>query len=138
MNQKAQDRMRAEIRETEAAVRARGDVGIQATDFDSMLYTIAVIKVSNSVFLIVQIKHPFIFLSQETLRLHPPAFQYAREAGKDDVIPLSKFIVSNTGKIVNEIPIPKGMHIIVSAQSYNRRVLLLSYAMTVLILCYAD
>ena len=42
---KMQSRLRAEIRETEAAIRARGDTQFTVADFDAMPYTTAVIKV---------------------------------------------------------------------------------------------
>ena len=42
---KMQSRLRAEIRETEAAIHARGDTQFTMADFDAMPYTTAVIKV---------------------------------------------------------------------------------------------
>jgi hypothetical protein len=42
-----QTRLRAEIRETEAAIHARGDVDFSIADFDSMPYTTAVMKVRD-------------------------------------------------------------------------------------------
>ena len=44
-----QSRLRAEIRETEAAVHARGDADFTIADFDAMPYTTAVIKVRDIV-----------------------------------------------------------------------------------------
>lgn len=44
---KMQSRLRDEIRETEAAVRARGDTQFTMADFDAMPYTVAVIKVRS-------------------------------------------------------------------------------------------
>ena len=45
---KVQSRLRAEIREMEAAIRARGDTQFTIADFDEMPYTTAVIKVRNA------------------------------------------------------------------------------------------
>ena len=45
-----QSRLRAEIRETEAAMRARGDAEFTMADFDAMPYTTAVVKVRNVVY----------------------------------------------------------------------------------------
>ena len=42
-----QTRLRAEIRETEAAIRARGGTQFTGTDFEAMSYAMAVIKVHN-------------------------------------------------------------------------------------------
>lgn len=42
-----QSRLRGEIRETEAAIQARGDTQFTMADFDAMPYTSAVIKVRN-------------------------------------------------------------------------------------------
>ena len=42
---KMQSRLRTEIRETEGAIRARGDTLFTIADFDAMPYTAAVIKV---------------------------------------------------------------------------------------------
>lgn len=48
---KVQSRLRAEIRDTEAAIRARGDTQFTTADFDAMPYTTAVIKVHSMPFL---------------------------------------------------------------------------------------
>jgi cytochrome P450 len=42
-----QSRLRAEIRETEAAIHARGEVDFTMADFDAMPYTTAVMKVRD-------------------------------------------------------------------------------------------
>ena len=44
---KMQSRLRTEIRETEATIRARGDTQFTIADFDVMPYTTAIIKVHN-------------------------------------------------------------------------------------------
>ena len=43
-----------------------------------------------------------------------------REAIKDDLLPLSKPIITSSGKIITEIPVPKGLKIITSIGGYNR------------------
>ena len=45
---KMQSRLRSEIRETEAAIRTRGDAEFTIADFDAMPYLTAVIKVHNA------------------------------------------------------------------------------------------
>ncbi|EGO00621.1 hypothetical protein SERLA73DRAFT_178475 [Serpula lacrymans var. lacrymans S7.3] len=99
-NPKIQDRLRAEIRATEVSVRARGDSEFTIADFDAMPYTIAVMK--------------------EVLRFHPVAYHVHRYAGRDDVLPLSRPMTTVSGKIVSEVPIPKGIRIIASIAGYNR------------------
>jgi hypothetical protein len=43
-----------------------------------------------------------------------------RQAATDDVLPLSKPITLTNGKVMNELPIPKGQKIIASVVEYNR------------------
>jgi hypothetical protein len=43
-----------------------------------------------------------------------------REAARDEVLPLSKPIVTKSGKIIMELPIPKNMVLIISNAGYNR------------------
>ena len=43
-----------------------------------------------------------------------------REAGKDDVLPLSKPVVAKTGEVLSELPVPKGTTVTVSIAVYNR------------------
>jgi cytochrome P450 len=57
---------------------------------------------------------------QETLRYHPVVHNTFREAIKDDLLPLSKPIITSSGEIINEIPVPKGLKIITSIGGYNR------------------
>ncbi|KAF8058710.1 cytochrome P450 [Lyophyllum atratum] len=95
-----QTRLRDEIRSMERTLQSRGDSGYTTADLDSMPYLNAVLK--------------------ETLRYHPVAINTFREAIKDDVLPLSTPIVTTSGEVINEIPIPKGMAIMTSVNSYNR------------------
>jgi len=99
-NPDIQSRLRAEIRETEAAIHARGDVQYTIADFDNMPYTTVVMK--------------------EVLRLCPVAYHVYRCASQDDVLPLSKPITTRLGNIINELPVPKGTRIIASVAAYNR------------------
>jgi len=94
-----QNRMRAEILETQAQIHARGDIEFSITDLDGMAYTIAVMK--------------------EALRINPVAFRMMREAVRDDVIPLFKPIVTSSGKTIHEIPVAKGTAFAVSVIGYN-------------------
>ncbi|KDR75603.1 hypothetical protein GALMADRAFT_226232 [Galerina marginata CBS 339.88] len=95
-----QNRLRSEIRQKEQEIKARGDSEFSASDFDDMPYLTAVLK--------------------ECLRFHPVAFSTSREPVMDEVLPLSKPITTRSGKVLTEIPIPKGIKIVVSVNGYNR------------------
>ncbi|KAJ7461862.1 cytochrome P450 [Mycena galericulata] len=95
-----QTKLRAEIMETERALHARGDTEYTYADFEAMPYTIAVMK--------------------ETLRFHPVSYQSMRIAARDEVLPLSKPIITKSGKTITELPIPKDMILVISNCGYNR------------------
>ena len=97
-----QDRLRAEIRAMEHTVHERGGVTFTSSDFDSMPFLQAFVR--------------------EVLRYHPAVPHNYRQAMKDDVLPLSKPIRTLSGKIINEIPIPKGTRLTLSVAAYNRHV----------------
>ncbi|KAJ8594235.1 cytochrome P450 [Rhizopogon salebrosus TDB-379] len=99
-NPDVQSRLRAEIRETEAVIHARGDIQYTTADFDNMPYTTAVMK--------------------EILRFCPALYHVYRTAIEDDVLPLSQPITTRHGKIIHELPVPKGTRIVVSLAAYNR------------------
>jgi len=46
-----------------------------------------------------------------------------REVIKDDVLPLSQPIVTKSGKVINELPIPKGTRLLMSMHGYHMWVL---------------
>ncbi|KAG9312011.1 cytochrome P450 [Chiua virens] len=91
---KIQAKLRAEIREVEAATQ------FTASNLDAMPYTTAVIK--------------------EGLRYHPAIPHAHRIAGRDDILPLSRPIVTESGQSITEIVVPKGMRIVASIAAYNR------------------
>ncbi|KAH7925485.1 cytochrome P450 [Leucogyrophana mollusca] len=95
-----QQKIRDEIAAARARVEARHDDDFTPADLDAMTFTNAAIK--------------------ESLRLHPIVPTLAREAEEDDVLPLSVPIETKSGKIITEIPIPKGTPIIASICTYNR------------------
>ncbi|KAJ7126049.1 cytochrome P450 [Mycena epipterygia] len=95
-----QAKLRAEIMATERAMHARGDTEFTYTDFEAMSYTIAVMK--------------------ETFRFYPVSYNSVREAARDEVLPLSKPLVTKSGKTITEIPIPKNIILVVSTAGYNR------------------
>ncbi|KAJ7754569.1 cytochrome P450 [Mycena metata] len=97
-----QTKLRTEIQATEHMIRARGDAEFTAADLDSMPYTIAVMK--------------------EVLRFHPVAYNSLREAARDEILPLSKPIVTKSGKTITEIPIPKHQILVISNAGYNRNI----------------
>ncbi|KAK0213329.1 cytochrome P450 [Desarmillaria ectypa] len=95
-----QERLRAEIRAKEHLVFDRGDTEFTVQDLDSMPYLIAVVK--------------------EVLRFHPAFYNSVRVTSRDDVLPLSKPVMLATGKVVQEVAVPKGTFIFASVAGYNR------------------
>jgi cytochrome P450 len=57
---------------------------------------------------------------KECLRMHPIVPNLVREAGKDDVIPLSFPVQTISGKMVDSINVRKGQSIGISICAYNR------------------
>ncbi|KAJ3758781.1 cytochrome P450 [Lentinula raphanica] len=95
-----QDRLRKEIRDVERNIMERGITEFTVQDLDSMPILNAVVK--------------------ETLRFHPVAVHLFRVAVEDEVLPLSKPIVSTTGESLRELVVPKGTRIVGSIPAYNR------------------
>lgn len=56
---------------------------------------------------------------QETLRYHPIVYHLARQASKDDVIPLAYPVMTEKG-MVSEIPVAAGQVITPNVAVYNR------------------
>jgi hypothetical protein len=54
------------------------------------------------------------------MRFHPALYQNYRQAANNDILPLSKPIKTTDGGTISELPIPKGMKIILSIAAYNR------------------
>ncbi|KAL0956199.1 hypothetical protein HGRIS_002356 [Hohenbuehelia grisea] len=96
----AQNRLRAEIREAEQAAHARGAREPSSADLDGMPYLTAVLK--------------------ESMRLNPALYQNYRYAARDDVLPLFKPLRTTTGEDITELPIPKGIKVILSIAAYHR------------------
>jgi len=94
-----QARMRAEILEMMNTVHARGDIDWTPLDLDSLHYTDAVIRES--------FRHSSIIVDVR------------RQATKDDVLPLSKPITTLSGKVIHELPIPKGTYLFIAVQGYH-------------------
>ncbi|KAI0263473.1 cytochrome P450 [Gloeopeniophorella convolvens] len=93
----------SQVRVREEIIAARGRNGgaeFSAADLDSMTYTQATLK--------------------ESMRLHPIVYQLAREAGRDDVIPLAFPITTKTGEQISSIPVKKGTPVDISIAAYNR------------------
>lgn len=95
-----QDKLRSEIRAVEHAVHGRGDSEFTSKDFESMTYTTAVMK--------------------EAMRLHPALYHNYRQAARDDVLPLSKPILTTSGELIDKLPVPKGTKVFASIAGYNR------------------
>ena len=94
-----QKKLRQEIHDMESTVRAQGSTPSQS-DIEQMPYLQAVIK--------------------EALRFHTALTHIFRRAERDNVLPLSKPIVTKSGKTLDVIPITKGTRIILSLAGYNR------------------
>ncbi|KAF8131873.1 cytochrome P450 [Boletus edulis] len=97
---RVQSRLRDEIRKTETTIRARSDPQLTVTDLDAMPYLNAVIK--------------------EGLRFHPIGPHPIRMSGHDDVLPLSKPVLTESGEMIDEVLVPKGTEIMISIAAYNR------------------
>ncbi|KAJ7182589.1 cytochrome P450 [Mycena crocata] len=59
-------------------------------------------------------------LIKEILRLYSTVPQTERVAAKDSVLPLSEPIITSSGKMVTEIPVKKGQHMVIAIASYHR------------------
>ncbi|KAI0089029.1 PAH-inducible cytochrome P450 monooxygenase PC-PAH 1 [Irpex rosettiformis] len=97
-----QERLRGEIKQKRQEVidRVGERVDFSLEDLESMTFLQALLK--------------------EILRFHPIIYQIVREAGKDDILPLSSPITTTTGEAINEVPIAKGQVIVISICTYNR------------------
>jgi len=56
---------------------------------------------------------------QETLRIHPPVVENPRVVWNDDIIPLSRPIVGVSGKVYNELVIPRGTEVMITSFGHN-------------------
>ncbi|SJK97873.1 uncharacterized protein ARMOST_01128 [Armillaria ostoyae] len=83
-------------------VSVHGEAEFSGSDFDLMPYLAAIVK--------------------EALRFHSAVFNVFKQAECDDTIPLSNPIITASGKVLRDRPIPKGPKIIASIASYNRYV----------------
>ncbi|KAF8573774.1 cytochrome P450 [Ramaria rubella] len=97
-----QNLLRHEIKQTRKEAAQRGDKEFSVADLDSMKYLLALIK--------------------ETLRYHPIIFFITREAGRDDVIPLSNPQTARNGDLISSIPVSKGQRVTISISAYNRHI----------------
>ncbi|KAJ7770481.1 cytochrome P450 [Mycena metata] len=59
-------------------------------------------------------------LLKEILRLYSTVPQTERVVAKDSVLPLSEPITTTSGKIITEIPVKKGQHLVIAISSYHR------------------
>jgi len=94
-----QAKLRAEINETLAKAKARGDADLTANDFESMPYLVAFTK--------------------ETLRMYPIVVEVNRTPLEDDVLPLTKPVIGTSGRVYTELPVPKGIPLCISTMGYN-------------------
>ena len=111
-----QEKLREEIVQKRAEVNTRGDQDFSMEDLEAMEYLQAAIKVRACESKPSHCSHQI----QETLRFHPIVYHLLREAGKDDIIPLSQPITTAKGNVLTDIPVAKGQHIMVNVAAYNR------------------
>ncbi|KAJ7496593.1 cytochrome P450 [Mycena latifolia] len=97
---KIQSRLRSEIHRMERTIQARGSYEFTTGDIEAMPYLAAVVK--------------------EVLRFHPVSFNNFRQSATDDVLPLFRPITLRSGEVITELPVPKGMKVIISIAAYNR------------------
>ncbi|KJA28785.1 hypothetical protein HYPSUDRAFT_33137 [Hypholoma sublateritium FD-334 SS-4] len=95
-----QTKLRREIRKKALEIQKRGETEFSAVDLESMPYLAAVLK--------------------ESLRYHAVSYNHYRESAKDTVLPLSKSITTRSGRVINEIVVPKGTKMITSVNGYHR------------------
>ncbi|KIJ43541.1 hypothetical protein M422DRAFT_30822 [Sphaerobolus stellatus SS14] len=95
-----QRQLRSEISAVRLVAAQSGCHELASIDYDSMTLLSAVIK--------------------ETLRFHPALPLTSRIASEDDVLPLWVPTTTNSGKIINKIPVQKGQRITISFAAYHR------------------
>jgi cytochrome P450 len=66
------------------------------------------------------VSQELIHLIKEGLRMYPIVLEVIRAANQNDILPLSDPITLDTGKVLYELPIPKGTVIFTSIYGYNR------------------
>ncbi|KAJ7857243.1 cytochrome P450 [Mycena olivaceomarginata] len=59
-------------------------------------------------------------LIKEILRLYSTVPQTERVVAKDSILPLTEPITTSAGKVITEIPVKKGQHLIIAISSYHR------------------
>lgn len=107
-----------EIREEIAAVRVRiGSRDFSMSDLEGMTTMLTAFKVPPSFRYLHFWAQPNL---QESMRLHPIAWQLSRSAARDDVVPLAFPITTKSGEQISAIPIRKGTHVDLSFCSYGR------------------
>jgi cytochrome P450 len=87
-----------------------------SVDYDRLPILNALIKVR---FVSPHIIYQLIFW-QEILRLYSTVPQTERVVAKDSILPLSEPITTSAGKVITEIPVKKGQHLIIAISSYHR------------------
>lgn len=100
MNPEYQSRIRLEINDVYSEASGRGDNDLTFGDLEKMTLLVAFIK--------------------EVLRFHPTLPISLRAAAIDTVVPLGQPIVTNTGKVLKEVPVREGQVIIIDSAGYNR------------------
>lgn len=89
-----------EVIRAQEAAEAQGQTELSYEEVANLPYLNAVIK--------------------ETFRFDTVVPHLFRQATRDDILPLSKAIRTSSGKIVDSIPIPKGIRIVISNVGYNQ------------------
>lgn len=114
-----QAKLREEIIETRMKIKARGETEFTTNDFDTMPYMIAVMKVRSTGGGGYPRRVDGRVYTQEILRVHPVVADIPRYSAKDDVLPLANPITARSGKLIHELPIPKGLRLTLSFYAYQ-------------------
>lgn len=104
--------MLLEMHTIENTIRSRGNSEFKhrPSDFDAI---VSVDCQQSCVFWVIPVLSHFWHM-QEKLRYQPVANNIFREAIKDDLLFLSKPIITSSGKTIYEIPVPKGLNLLMT------------------------
>ncbi|KAF8499477.1 cytochrome P450 [Hysterangium stoloniferum] len=92
--------VREEIKAIKEQISQRGNNEITIADLDTMKYMLALIK--------------------ETLRFHCIVPGLPRDAMRDDIIPLTKPVKTESGRLISSITISRGQRVFISFIAYHR------------------
>ena len=116
-----QKKLQDEIRATCTVVHVRGDTDLEHLDYEGMTYLNTFIKVCQSHSqALIWIELMCDWWEQENLWFHPVTFNILKKAINDDMLPLFNPIRTVSGKVLTEVPIPRGLIMVVSVAACNQ------------------